>query len=75
MDIGSFPQYFPVYDYGQPGDNNYGNSLAQMDVTMTAPMVPPIHGRNSLTPETNMHTTWNEFVTGLGMANRGLDSF
>jgi hypothetical protein len=65
MDIGSFPQYFPVYDYGPSGDNG-ANPPMQMDVSMTGPMGQPIHG---LTPEANMHATWNEFVTGLGMAS------
>jgi hypothetical protein len=69
MDPVLFPQYFPVYDYGQSVDSNYADPLTQMDVTMTGSMVSPTHGRNSLTPETNMHTTWNDFVTGLGMAN------
>jgi len=68
MDFGSLPRYFPVYDYGPPDDNNV--NIYRPDVTMTSPMVPPNHvGRNSLVPETNMHTTWNEFVMGLGMAN------
>jgi hypothetical protein len=68
MDPVLFPQYFPVYDYGPPEDTNYANSLPQMDVTMTDSMVSLTHRRNS-TPETNMHTTWNDFVSGLGMAN------
>jgi hypothetical protein len=68
MDTGSFPQYFPVYDYGS-SDGNHANSLMQMDVTMNGQMMQATHGRNSLTPEANMQTTWNEFVTGLGMAS------
>lgn len=65
-DNGTFPQYFPVYDYGLSGDPN-GYPPMQMDNGMADLMTSPIQGRNSLTPETNMHTTWNEFVTGLGM--------
>jgi hypothetical protein len=67
MDTGAFPQYFPVYDYGLSGDSN-GYPLMQMDTGMNGHMASPIQGRNSLTPETNMQTTWNDFVTGLGMA-------
>jgi hypothetical protein len=68
MDMESFPQYFPVYDYGPPGDNNNANEFTH-DVAMAGPVVPPISGRSAQVLETNMHTTWNEFVTGLGMAN------
>jgi hypothetical protein len=69
MDTGVFPQYFPVYDYG-PSSNGNAHPLLQMDTTMTGPMISPTYGRHSLSPETtNMQTTWNEFVTGLGMAN------
>jgi hypothetical protein len=64
---GTFPQYFPVYDYGLSGDVN-GYPLMQMDTGMNGHLTSPIQGRNSLTPETNMQTTWNDFVTGLGMA-------
>jgi hypothetical protein len=60
---GSFPQYFPVYDYGLSGDQN-GYPLMQMDTGMNGQMASPVQGRNSLTPETNMQTTWNDFVTG-----------
>jgi hypothetical protein len=69
MDTGgsSFPQYFPVYDYGLSSDNN-GYHVMQMDTSMNGQMTSPIQGRNSLTPETNMQTTWNDFVSGLGMA-------
>lgn len=65
---GTFPQYFPVYDYGLSGDNS-GYPLMQMDTGMNGHMTSPMQGRNSLTPETNMQTTWNDFVTGLGMGN------
>lgn len=67
MDTGTFPQYFPVYDYGPSGDNTH--PLLHMDTTMAGSMVSPTHARNSLSPETNMHTTWNDFVSGLGMSN------
>ena len=60
---GSFPQYFPVYDYGLSGDQN-GYPLMQMDTGMNGQMASPVQGRNSLTPETNMQTTWYDFVTG-----------
>ena len=62
----SFPQYFPVYDYGISAQSNM-YSLMQLD---TSPqMVSQMTGssQNSSTPETNIHTTWNEFVSGLGM--------
>ena len=65
FDTTPFPEYFPVYDYGSTDSN----ALMQMDVTMNGPMISPMQGRNSHTPETNMQTTWNEFVTGLGMAS------
>jgi hypothetical protein len=64
----SLPQYFPVYDYGPSGDS-HTYPLLQMDTAMAGQMVSPIHSRQSLSPDTNMQTTWNDFVMGLGMAN------
>ena len=55
-DAGSFPQYFPVYDYAstvQP--TGYGPMQMESDT-------PPMNS-----PEANMHTTWQDFVAGLGM--------
>lgn len=65
---GSFPQYFPVYDYGVSADSNM-YPLMQLDTSqqMVSQASGPNSSRNSLTPEHNMHTTWNDFVSGLGM--------
>lgn len=59
----SFPQYFPVYDYGTSNmENGYG-----------APMLDgnPMPGQrrsSSGSPEANnMHSTWQDFVAGLSM--------
>jgi hypothetical protein len=56
-DAGAFPQYFPVYDYASTGSQFTGYGPMQME-SDTPPM-------NS--PEANMHTTWQDFVAGLGM--------
>lgn len=67
MDTGnSFPQYFPVFDYGVSADSNM-YPLMQLDTSQQMMSQATGSGRNSLTPETNMHTTWNDFVSGLGM--------
>lgn len=62
----SFPQYFPVYDYGISAESNI-YSLMQLDSSQQMMSQATDSGRNSSSPETNMHTTWNDFVTGLGM--------
>lgn len=62
-----FPQYFPVYDYG-PADPSY--SMMSMDPVMgNTNGNQMVYQRTSLTPELNMHTTWTDFVSGMGMAN------
>lgn len=61
-----FPQYFPVYDYA-PADTSY--SLMTMDPALSSTSSSMVYQRTSLTPELNMHTTWNDFVSGMGMAN------
>ena len=67
MDAHLFPQYFPVYDYA-PTDSSY--SLMAMEPTMGASNGNQmVYTRTSLTPELNMHTTWNDFVSGMGMVN------
>ncbi|KII85775.1 hypothetical protein PLICRDRAFT_56260 [Plicaturopsis crispa FD-325 SS-3] len=59
-----FPQYFPVYDYGQAVSSN-GN------VNAYTPMMESIQGqrRESHSPEANMQTTWHDFVAGLTTMN------
>jgi hypothetical protein len=53
---GSFPQYFPVYDYAFAG-SQYGYNAVQMDNDMANPS----------TSDANMHKIWQDFVAGLGM--------
>jgi hypothetical protein len=53
---GSFPQYFPVYDYAFAG-SQYGYNAVQMDNDMANPSP----------SEANMHKIWQDFVAGLGM--------
>ncbi|KAJ7576797.1 hypothetical protein C8J56DRAFT_971614 [Mycena floridula] len=52
----SFPQYFPVYDYGMSSmENGYGST--------------PMLNCSSGSPEANtMHSTWQEFVDTLSMS-------
>lgn len=59
MNGGSFPQYFPVYDYAQPGTENGFSPMMENHVGDRR--------RGSGTPEANMQTTWQDFVAGLGM--------
>ncbi|KAF8074759.1 fungal-specific transcription factor domain-containing protein [Lyophyllum atratum] len=73
-----FPQYFPVYDYGNNMVNGGGmntNMNGGVNGTGTygdAPMLdanplPPGQRRASGSPEGNMQSTWHEFVAGLSM--------
>jgi hypothetical protein len=58
----AIPQYFPVYDYGT------GCTEAQDDIFSSMHMEMPIVCRlGSSASEESMHTTWQDFVTGLGM--------
>jgi hypothetical protein len=56
-EAGSLPQYFPVYDYAPAVSQENYHRLVQMESDMM----------NVNTPEANMHTTWQDFVAGLGM--------
>lgn len=58
----SFPQYFPVYDYGASTSNNpYAPMLDSSPV--------PLRRSSSGSPDQNlMHTVWQEFVTSNGFA-------
>ncbi|KXN81523.1 hypothetical protein AN958_04460 [Leucoagaricus sp. SymC.cos] len=66
----TFPQYFPVFDYGNGMMN--GNSVSG-GAYGGAPILetPSPHGatrRASGSPEGNMHSTWQDFVNGLQMS-------
>lgn len=61
LNTGSFPQYFPVYDYA-PTTVHSGLSPLQVDSHLQGSQ-----RRNSNSPDGNMHTTWQDFVTSLGM--------
>lgn len=58
----AFPQYFPVYDYGTGSMETHGDAFSSMHMNM-----PIVSRHDSNPPEENMHTTWQDFVTGLGM--------
>lgn len=60
----SFPQYFPVYDYGSGGMSN-GNSYGPTPLLDSSPV--PGQKRTSGSPEANMQTTWQDFVNTLAM--------
>lgn len=66
---GNFPQYFPVYDYGL-SSSNYASS-STYNGNDHAPMLDsnpmPAHRRSSGSPETNMQTTWLDFVNNMSM--------
>lgn len=53
---GSFPQYFPVYDYGSGAMSN-GVSTPMLDAHPN-----PGHRRGSGSPEATMDTMWHDFV-------------
>jgi hypothetical protein len=66
----SFPQYFPVYDYGngmnnRPVNGNYVNGFAPSP-TVEAPL---LHNqrRGSGSPETNIQSAWHDFVSEMAM--------
>jgi len=66
----SFPQYFPVYDYGNGMNNrqmngNYVNGNGFGPV----PETPVLHSarRGSGSPETNMQSAWHDFVTEMAV--------
>lgn len=76
---GSFPQYFPVYDYGTAlngggmnGANgmngiNNGTGYGGYGAPMLESPLPPGQRRGSGSPEANMDTMWHEFVAGVAM--------
>jgi hypothetical protein len=59
----SFPQYFPVYDYGASSMNGYPQTpMLNMDPQ------PPLRRSSSGSPEQNsMHSTWLNFVNNMSM--------
>jgi hypothetical protein len=67
-----FPQYFPVYDYGNAMNNrtingNYVNGNGFGPQTIESPLLSsPRRGSGSGSPET-MQSTWQEFVTEMAM--------
>ncbi|KAG6916551.1 hypothetical protein DXG01_006377 [Tephrocybe rancida] len=68
----TFPQYFPVYDYGTNMSNGTGGINGASGSYGDTPMLdahplPPGQRRASGSPEGNMQTTWNDFVAGLAM--------
>ncbi|RDB15834.1 putative transcriptional regulatory protein C1F7.11c [Hypsizygus marmoreus] len=65
----TFPQYFPVYDYGNGMVNGGVNGINGFG---SAPMLdanplPPGHRRSSGSPEGNMQSTWQDFVADFTM--------
>lgn len=64
--LNSFPQYFPVYDYGLGSmENGYGNAAPILDIH---PGPGGLRRSSSGSPEANMmHSTWQDFVAGLAM--------
>jgi len=73
----SFPQYFPVYDYGSSvlnGATSHSTGRTDMNgphlgsgLMLDAHPMPASHRRTSGSPEGNMQATWNEFVAGVAM--------
>lgn len=66
----SFPQYFPVFDYGSGMMNGTGPMTAPAAYG-GAPILdnpsPTVQRRASGSPEGNMQSTWQDFVMGLQM--------
>jgi hypothetical protein len=68
----SFPQYFPVYDYGNAMNNggingNYVNGNGFVSGPTLEPPLSHVQRRLSGSPEGNMHSTWQDFVTEMAM--------
>jgi len=71
----NFPQYFPVYDYGlvSPTYANGGNSfIPEHGILLDANPVPGQRrasgsGSGSGSPDTNMQSTWLDFVNTMAM--------
>lgn len=72
--IQSFPQYFPVFDYGTGMMNGNTGTTAAGSANayggapiLETPSPPGVQRRSSGSPEGNMHSTWQDFVIGLQM--------
>jgi hypothetical protein len=64
----TFPQYFPVYDYGGASSTSShmnGNSFGPAPTLDAHPA--PGQRKNSDSPDVNMHSTWQDFVNNLAM--------
>jgi hypothetical protein len=62
----SFPQYFPVFDYGNGMMNGNGTSYGNTPI-LDMPSPSGVQRRSSGSPEGNMQSTWQDFVMGLQM--------
>lgn len=64
----TFPQYFPVYDYGSSSayTNGNGNSYGQGPPILDANPAPG-QRKSSGSPDVNMQSTWQDFVNNLAM--------
>jgi hypothetical protein len=67
----TFPQYFPVYDYGGSSSSSYtngnGNSFGQGPSLILDTNPAPVQRRSSGSPDVNMQSTWQDFVNNLAM--------
>jgi hypothetical protein len=68
----SFPQYFPVYDYGNAMNNggingNYANGNGFVPGPTLEPPLSHVQRRATGSPEGNMHSTWQDFVTEMAI--------
>ena len=66
----TFPQYFPVYDYGgasSSSSHTNGNSFGQGPAPILDANPAPGQRKNSGSPDVNMQSTWQDFVHNLAM--------
>jgi hypothetical protein len=65
----TFPQYFPVYDYGSSSSytNGTGSSFGQGQPPILDANPAPGQRRSSGSPDVNMQSTWQDFVNNLAM--------
>jgi hypothetical protein len=63
----TFPQYFPVYDYGASSSYTNGNSFGHGPAPILDANPAPGQRRSSGSPDVNMQSTWQEFVNGLAI--------
>jgi hypothetical protein len=65
----TFPQYFPVYDYGSSSSytNGNGNSFGQGPPPILDANPAPGQRKSSGSPDVNMQSTWQDFVNNLAM--------